>query len=79
MQLMAETGLCSGKHVINAGSNLYRPRVLGKASVTCLEPYNSDLVQTCASCLFAMAVPCMLLIEHGSPDGDALTSWLTAM
>lgn len=79
MQLMAEIGLCSGKHVINAGSNLYRPRVLGKASVNCLEPYNSDLVQTYASCLFAMAVPCMLLIEHGFPDGDALTSWLTAM
>ena len=52
---------------------------LGKAFVNCLEPYNSVLVQTYASCFFALAVLCMLSIEHGSPDGEALTSWLTNM
>ena len=78
MQLMAEIRLCSGKHVIDAGSNLCRPRVLGKVSVNCMESYNSVLVQTYASCLFVMAVPCMLLFEHVCPDGEALTSWLTA-
>ena len=57
----ADGRLCSGKHVIDAGSNLCRPRILGKASVNCLQSYNSVLVQAYASCLLAMAMPCMLM------------------